>query len=259
MMKIRSVILLLLLLTGLLHAEEQSLEMTLAGKRVIFLGESHDSATDHAGQLQALQVFHVILHRPVILAAEMFNESGAKQLEEHQALDSFVDFSPSFWKEQWGHDYKFYKAIWEFAKTSDMKVHWLRPNPKLTKSVRANGPMVCLEKIDSFLLGPQAYRKNLEEIARQHLPDPSAELPPKMMDSFFLIQCFWDEFMAWRIAELAKAHPESVVVVLVGHGHLDPGFGIPARLKRRAPELEAIRIGFQDEDTWTPDIIIKAP
>jgi uncharacterized iron-regulated protein len=59
-----------------------------------------------------------------------------------------------------------------------------------------------------------------------------------MVDRLFTVQCFWDEFMAWRLADLAKQHPGQTLVVLIGDGHLRDNEGIPWRLNRRAPELQ---------------------
>jgi uncharacterized iron-regulated protein len=78
-----------------------------------------------------------------------------------------------------------------------------------------------------------------------------------MVDQFFLIQCFWDEYMSHRIVELAEQFPEHRIVVLVGSGHLQPDFGIPLRLKRRAPALEFVTVGFDPEETdWNPDLLL---
>ena len=206
--------------------------------RVIFLGESHTSESDHAGQLEVLKSLE---GAPLILAAEMFTSRSERALMELTE----TPLSEELWKQEWGHPYELYAPIWEWA-VGRVQIAPLRPDPSFTKRVKEGGPAVAVAEIDTLLLGPEPYRQSLSEIFAAHLP-PDQEMSDEMLNSYFLIQCFWDEYMAWRISRLADQYPEHRIAVLVGYGHLHPEFGIPARLKRRRRDLRYVNIAFSEE------------
>ena len=246
---------LFLLLLTLNASAEQTLEKTSPwlGKRVVFLGESHRSELDHQGQLQALQSLANESSQPLLLVAEMFNETGRPALESRATQTEFQDYSTEFWEDQWGHPYELYRPIFEWSETQGHHLTDLRPDPKRAKLLKERGVASMIPLLGEFFLGPAAYRQSMAEVAAEHLP-PDYPLSSEMVDKYFLVQCFWDEYMSWRVAQLAASRPDQTLVVLVGHGHLHPEFGIPARLKRRNPELTTLTVGFDRENSWPADL-----
>ena len=204
----------------------------LAQPSVVFLGERHQSQTDHQAQLAALQE----LRGPVMIVAEMFTERSAAELETWNEGAGATEFGSDLWKREWGHPQELYLPLWSWARDSDAPVMWLRPDPDYTKVIRERGPAAAVPRIGEVLLGPASYRDFMAQMATQHGADGPVD--EAVVDRYFSIQCFWDEFMAWRIAELASQHPQATLAVLVGDGHLREGEGIPWRLKRRAPQLQ---------------------
>ncbi|WP_338064277.1 ChaN family lipoprotein [Parathermosynechococcus lividus] len=53
------------------------------------------------------------------------------------------------------------------------------------------------------------------------------------IEFFYQAQVLWDETMAAAIADYHQQHPERLIVVLAGRGHLYYGDGIPQRVQRR--------------------------
>lgn len=232
------------------------LALPASAQRVVFLGENHTSEADHRRQLEHLKS----LEGPFVVAAEMFYTDP-------------VVLSPEVWKREWGHPWELYRPIFEWLEEQRVPILALRPDPRYTAAVREHGPTVAVPWIDEVLLGPEAYRRHMAEIAAAHgaapsprtrpgpappgdesatptehtgstqtLSSPSGAAPAATptSDRYFVIQCFWDEYMAWRLHQIAKAYPEHRIAVLVGSGHLHPGMGIPWRLARRAPDLDWI-------------------
>jgi uncharacterized iron-regulated protein len=206
----------------------------LAQPRVVFLGEQHTSATDHKAQLDAL--VRLKQQGPVVIVAEMFTERAAGELSDWNLGAGPADFGPEFWQKEWGHPQELYSPIFGWARKQKVAVQWLRPDPDHTKQVREKGPATAVARLDEVLIGPKSYRDFMAEIARSH--GHADQVDDAMIDRMFTVQCYWDEFMAWRIADLAQAYPDHTLAVLVGDGHLRDGEGIPWRLRRRAPELE---------------------
>lgn len=221
--------------------------------QVILLGESHDSKADHEGQLAALQALRKACHKPLVIAAEMFREDGRAALTQYAERSDFQDFEESYWKEQWGHPYALYQPLWKWTKESGATLVDLRPSPERTEQFKKEGVTAAIPWFGEFYLGPAGYREVMAKVAARHLPT-EVPITPELVDRYFLIQCFWEEYMTWRILELRKLFPEATIVVLVGHGHLHPEFGIPARLRRRDPHLSVSTLGFDRSEEWQPDL-----
>ena len=248
----RTLLFLITLLTCTSVAQE---DFGISQKDVVFLGESHTSEVDHQGQLSMIKILVSDSERPVSVMAEMFNETAEAELEQFVAHEKFVDFEPDFWKEQWGHPYEYYRPILEYVKQQGLNLTHLRPDPARTSSVKKLGAVAAVDLLDEFLLGPSAYKRHLMDIAMAHMPKGGGGhvVSSDLMNQFFLVQCFWDEYMSWRISEFCEAHPGTQVVVLVGHGHLHREFGIQSRLLRRSPDLKIATIGFEKRSDWLPD------
>lgn len=219
--------------------------------QVVFLGESHTDANDHAGQLQVLKQLQGLDDRPLVVLAEMFTERSRSKLE----LWPLVEIDSELWSREWGHPYELYQPILDWLKQEAVPLLPLRPDPAFTARVRQQGATVALERLDEILLGPKAYRDFMEEVASHHLPE-GQKVAVEMLDRFFLVQCFWDEYMAWRVQETLKSRPESRIAVLVGHGHLKPGWGVPYRLRRRCPEVSSVTVGFSQARRGEADLLV---
>lgn len=205
-----------------------------AEPRVLFLGEQHTNPADHQAQLKALQGLQA--NGSVLILAEMFTERAQGELQTWNDGAGPAIFESELWEREWGHPQELYQPIWNWARDNGVDVLWLRPDPDYTKKVKERGPASAVERIGELLIGPASYREFMEQTAASH--GDGSEVDQAMVDRFFLVQCFWDEFMAWRIAQLASENPDATLVVLVGDGHLREGEGIPWRLHRRAPELQ---------------------
>jgi uncharacterized iron-regulated protein len=236
-------------------AQEDPLLAATRGKQVIFLGERHTSELDHIGQLEALKFLAQNGNSPLVVAAEMFNETATEELLEFAESPQYSNFPDAFWKEQWGHPYEFYRDIFKWVKSENHQLTFLRPDPEKTRRIKEEGVLAALPMVDEFFLGPKAYRDHMIDIAAEHLPEGEAP-EEQMVDAYFLVQCFWDEYMSWRLAHLLSENPGRQIVVLVGHGHLNRDFGIPPRLTRRAPSVEWLTVGFGPEADWNPQFII---
>lgn len=252
----KKLILLLSLLTSTVLAQNLNTEAKALVQKadVLFLGESHRNELDHQRQLLFLQELARLQDRPVLVVAEMFTTLADRDLENWNQTATLQEFPLELWKREWGHPYSLYQPIWTWAHQNQVPVLSLRPDPELTKILKGKGPSAVVEKIGEILIGPRSYRQHMAEIVAMHYP-PEQTPEEEMVDQFFTVQCFWDEFMAWRIKEIRKQFPRHRLAVLVGHGHLHPGHGIGWRLQRRMPQTNSLNVLFDDQQKAIAELL----
>ncbi len=78
-----------------------------------------------------------------------------------------------------------------------------------------------------FTLGNDRYFERFKEIMGGHLPSADA------INRYFAAQSTWDEAMAYRATEYIKAHPDQILVIVVGEFHVQYGGGLPDRIQAR--------------------------
>ena len=244
----RRIFLLLLWLSAPAFTENlnSQAEALVRASDVVFLGESHRNESDHRRQLYFLKDIAELDDRPLIILAEMFTSRADEDLDTWNQTSEFSDFPSPLWKREWGHPYSLYQPIWRWAHKRSISVMSLRPDPALTKTLKKDGPSAVVDTIGEVLIGPRSYRQHMAKIVAMHYP-PEQTPEEKMINQFFTVQCFWDEFMAWRVSQISQQYPEHRIAVLVGHGHLHPGHGIGWRLGRRRSELKSLNVLFDEK------------
>lgn len=211
----------------------ESILPELAGARVVYVGERHDSYGHHLTQLDVIKRLHQ-LNPQIAIGMEMFQQPYQSFLDGYVAgsMSEKEMLRGTEWYERWRHDYRLYQPILQFARENKIPVVALNMQRELTDKV-ANSGLEGLSEQDKASLPPtidksdHAYEGRLRQIFHQH---PHRE--GREFDHFLEVQLLWDEGMAWRVSEYLKANPEKQMIVLAGSGHLMYGSGIPNRVKR---------------------------
>lgn len=214
----------------------------LAQANVVYLGETHDRPADHAAQLAILQALRQ--ERPkLVIGMEMFQRPYQAAIEAYLAgkLSETELQNQTQYAQRWGFEWEFYAPILRFAKDNKIPVIALNTPSEVTRKVARTG-LTSLTAVErryippprEIVVGPAKYRDRIRQIYNEaHQGKGNSQ----GFDRFFQAQVLWDETMADRIAQHLRQQPESLVVVLVGQGHLLYGDGIPDRVKRRLPKL----------------------
>ncbi|WP_374073808.1 ChaN family lipoprotein [Bdellovibrio bacteriovorus] len=84
-----------------------------------------------------------------------------------------------------------------------------------------------------FSLGRDSYKRRFLSMM-PHLPNPEAG------ERYFAAQSIWDDTMAWRATDFLAAHPDQVLVIVVGEFHVQYGGGLPDRIHARAPQVPVL-------------------
>ncbi len=232
-------------------AQQESLPLQQALQRwqktdILYLGETHDRPADHMAQLQIIQMLHQ--QRNLVIAMEMFQRPYQAVLNRflQGELSEMELLARSEYKKRWGYDWEFYAPIVRFAKAESLPVIALNTPTEVTRKVARQGLSSLtwpdrrfVPPLSAIALGPERYRQRLRDIFIEIHQGKTSSLN---FDYFFQAQVLWDETMAERIAQLRQQHPQSLIVVLVGQGHLFYGEGVPQRVSRRQPATRQVSV-----------------
>ncbi len=215
----------------------------LALAKVVYLGETHDSAEDHRLQLEIIGQLQK-KNTKLVIALEMFqrpyqdvvNDYLAGKIDEQELLEK------SEYKQRWGYPWQYYAPIVQFAKAKKLPVLALNTPTEITRLVAKNG-LDSLTPEQSKFIPPLSeirtdnpeYRQLMLGIFQQHQADAKGNSAD--FERFFQAQVLWDETMAEGIAKFIQTYPGYQVVVLVGQGHIVYNYGIPSRVARRLKTL----------------------
>ncbi|WP_413574938.1 ChaN family lipoprotein [Bdellovibrio sp. HCB290] len=204
---------------------------------IILVGENHGLSEHQRQQLEIMQGLRDSGH-VVAVGMEFFTFTDQSHVDAYRAGGlAEVDFLKAI---QWGKpSFDFYKGQTLFPRASEgAKTVALNAPRGLTGKV-AKGGLPALTEQDRALLPPQfslgreSYKKRFLE-QMPHLPNPEAG------EKYFAAQSIWDDTMAWRATDYILAHPEQVLVVVVGEFHTRFGGGLGDRIQARSPKTPVI-------------------
>lgn len=83
-------------------------------------------------------------------------------------------------------------------------------------------------------------------------------IPEEKFDRYFQAQSLWDDTMAWQAQLYLQAHPDQVLVIIVGDFHNAYGGGLPDRLKARGVSnvLTLSQVSLEGSDDKEQDELI---
>jgi uncharacterized iron-regulated protein len=215
----------------------------LAQTQVLYLGETHDRAADHAAQLRLIQALHQ-RNPAIVIGLEMFQRPYQSVLDDYvaQRISEAELRQKTEYAKRWGFDWELYAPILRYAQAEKIPLVALNTPQEVTRKVSRQGLASLnwadrrfIPPLSSIRTEPDAYRKMLAEIFASMHPSKTAKPAPERFERFFQAQVLWDETMADRITRSAQT---AQVVVLAGQGHLIYGYGIPDRVARRQPGIQ---------------------
>lgn len=217
----------------------QEILQQLVKAKVVYLGETHDSAEDHQAQLKIVREMQR-QNRKIAIAMEMFQRPFQSAIDNYLAgkLTEEQLVEQTEYDRRWRFPWESYAPILRFAKENQLPVLALNTPSEVTRKVASQGleSLTAEEKkhippISEIRTDNAEYRQLLLEVYQQH--QKAAQGNSTAFERFLQAQVLWDETMAEKIAQFVKANPDYQVVVLAGKGHIIYGYGIPSRVERR--------------------------
>lgn len=207
----------------------------MSGARIVFVGEQHPSAHDHAVQLAVLEAMYAqdpslgigmeMVARPLqpVLDAFIAGEFGLSELPARLE-----------WSKRWGYDFQLYAPIFAFAAAHHLPLYALNAPRGWSKQIARGGvkslsaeDQAALPELD---LGVGAHRAAVKAIFDAHM----AGHGHFSFDNFYAAQVLWDETMADTAARALSAEgAPKRLLVLAGAGHISLPGAIPPRVARR--------------------------
>ena len=200
--------------------------------RLLLVGESHTTVDFHRVQLRVIRALHEA-GRNVMIGLEMFPYT------EQRSLDNWRDglltetgfLTLARWYEFWGYHWDYYRDIFLYAREHRIPMYGVNTPRNVVTAVRQKGidhltdderqhvpPQIDVDNADHLAL----FQASFDEDDAMH-----GHMPESMLKSMQAAQATWDASMGYNSVKVLKgAPPDSILVVLVGSGHVAYGVGI---------------------------------
>jgi aminopeptidase N len=211
----------------------------LAGVRLLLVGESHTDMDFHRSQLRVIEEL-VRSGRPVLLGLEMYPYTEQRFLDQwvNGQLSEEQFLATSRWYENWGYNWLYYRDLFLFARDHKLRMFALNAPRDVVTAVRKKGFKNLTPEeaahiptdIDTSSADHRTLFKSFFEAG-----DPlHSGMTDEQWDSMIAAQATWDATMAFNAVKALKENggSETVMVVLVGSGHVVYGLGIERQAAR---------------------------
>jgi len=197
----------------------------------VLLGEAHDDPDHHVWQLQSLAMLQG-QRGHIVIGMEMFPRRVQPALDRWIAgeLTDSQLLQLTDWNRVWGYDPELYLPILQFARLNRIPLVALNVERSLISEISTSGWTAVAPERREGLTDPatasDAYRDFLKKSFEQH-----GESDETAFEYFVQAQLVWDRAFAEALADAGRAHPQALIVGIIGSGHLRYGHGVPHQLR----------------------------
>ena len=219
--------------TGLKVNFDQMMQ-AVAGSRVIYVGETHDSLEDHRIQLQVIR--WLAERGKIAVGMEMFRRSAQPELDLWIKEASTEKKFRKLFKKNWGSGIKIYQPIFDAIKELSIPLIGLKSTREMESAFRAGDPAPGASFYPELDETDPYHREHSMSLFGGHQEHVALlEKPYRML-------LLWEETMAQTVAQFLseEKNRDRKLVVLAGGFHVQYGFGIPKRAYRRVPHQYSI-------------------
>lgn len=211
---------------------EQMIE-ELAKADVVYLGEKHDEADHHLGQLRIIEHLHA-RGRLHAIGMEMFQRRFQPVLDEFTEGEIGEEelVRRTEYERRWGYDFDLYRPILRFAQKWRLPVVALNVDDEIRAKVSEGGLDALTQEERAAL--PALDLGNAEHRAFVRRSFETQHGDAKNFERFYLVMCLWEDVMADSVVRWFRTAPENgQIVVLAGSGHISNRYGLPDRVEAR--------------------------
>jgi len=215
---------------ALLTPEE--LPKRLADARLVLVGEGHTEMDSHRVEKRLIEELHRA-GREVVVGLEMYpypEQSWLDQWSEGK-LSEEAFLAGSRWYKNWGYNWLYYRDIFLFARDNRLRMVAINAPREVVAAVRKKG-FQGLTAEEAAHIPTEIDTKNADHLRlfKASFDDESfhAAMNDEQWQAMLNAQCTWDATMGWHAVQPLRKDPDpkTVVVVLVGAGHVQYGMGI---------------------------------
>ncbi len=212
----------------------------LKGTRLLLIGESHTSQESHRVQLRVIE--HLFASgRPLMIGLEMFPYTEQRFLDQWRdgllTEEGFVTLSR--WYEHWGYHWRYYRDIFLFARDHRIPMVAVNTPRDVVAAVRKKG-FANLSPDEAAHIPPSGvdvdsadhmafFKSSFSEGDTLH-----GGMTDEAWKGMLSAQATWDATMGWNAIEALQKRgtPDTLMVILVGSGHVAYDVGIARQARR---------------------------
>ncbi len=236
--------------------------------RLLFVGESHVDMEFHRVQLAVLRELER-RGRHVMIGLEMYPVPEQPWLDRWHTDRKWTEeafLADSHWYGNWGYNWNYYRDIFRFAREKGIPMYAVNLPRAAVTTVRTKG-FDSLSVETRAMLPPRVDLGSAEHrrLFRAYFGDADAlhgGMSEAMFEGMYRAQCAWDAAMGWNALEALKRHGDakSIMVVLIGSGHVAYGLGAERQAKPWFEGRTACVIPVPVADEWggTPVGTVRA-
>lgn len=207
-----------------------------AGQNIVLMGESHDRPDHHQWQLAISEALYAI-RTELALGFEMFPKRLQPVLDDwiRGSLNEQDFLDKTDWKKIWGFDPELYLPLFRFCKSNHLPMIALNCERPLVSEIGKLG----WEGVEKSRWEGMTPSKPASSTYRQYLfettggvregRDSTSAADPRF-DRFVRAQQVWDRAFACNLAAFHWRSPDTLLIGIIGRGHLDYFGGTPYQL-----------------------------
>ena len=221
-------------------AAEQAFWQQISPTRVLYIPEVHNSNNDHEYQFDVMKGLKA-RNLPFVIGWEMFDETQQPLLDQwnnHQISTEEL-LEKTDWQRHWGVQSVLYEKMMRWSQGEGVSSLALNAPQTLSHKTATSGEFTPEERA----LLPNGFRPlpgGYEHFAEQMNQNPHGGMAGANLQNFYKAQLVWEQTMASRVLEFLAAHPDGKLVVLLGRGHVDGGFGVPAYVHQKSDAAQLV-------------------
>jgi uncharacterized iron-regulated protein len=213
----------------------------LADVRLLLVGEEHTDMDSHRIERRVIEELHRSGRR-VLVGLEMYPYTEQASLDDWSAGRlSETDFvESSRWYKHWGYNWAYYRDIFLFARDNRLRMFAVNAPREVVSAVRKKGFQgLTPEEAAHIPTRIDASNADHMRLFRASFEDASfhGAMSEEQWQAMLNAQCTWDATMGFNaVSALAKdPDPKSILVLLVGAGHVQYGMGIERQTRQWSP------------------------
>jgi uncharacterized iron-regulated protein len=209
----------------------RDLVRALENNRIVLVGEHHTNVEHHRKQLDVIDAFHGAGLK-VAVAMEMFRSDSQENLNRWVAGKLTESTFKKIYYDNWNYDWSLYAPILRYARENQLPVLGLNVSRRITSQVARHGFKSLTEEQRGKLkdITCRVDEVYMDFIRRAYGAHAHGNLD---FEYFCESQLVWDNIMAINTLNFLQKHPDHVVIIIAGNGHVWKG-GIPTQLKNRS-------------------------
>ena len=227
----------------------------LSSVRLLLVGEEHTSMDSHRVELAVIEAL-VRAGRKVTVALEMFPYPEQKLLDDwsNGRLSEEEFLAPGRWYKSWGYNWLYYRDVFFFARDRRLPMVAVNAPREVVSAVRKKGFQgLTAEEAAHIPSKIDTDSSDHLRLFKASFDDASfhASMDEEGWNAMLAAQCTWDATMGFQAVKAlgGDADPKSIVVLLVGAGHVQYGLGIERQVRAQwpVPTVSVIPVAVRDD------------